>query len=88
MGTVRYVARSRREVLDEWVIRTESYVPKPYPGPMALLVARENPAAEQSVRDWSALVPQLRVSLVSGDHHGCIVEHIDETARAAAAALA
>jgi len=76
------------DVLAAWMARAETFAPKPYDGPMTLLLARENPLCAGTIVGWSALVPNLVVREVGGDHHGCIVEHVDETAHAIAAALA
>jgi thioesterase domain-containing protein/acyl carrier protein len=64
--------------LDSWRAQSRAvkrYVPPPYPGRVALFLAKEFPAPEPDL-GWSALLPRLEVVIVPGDHHTCITRHV------------
>jgi amino acid adenylation domain-containing protein len=75
-----------RELGDDYAVYAlahATYVPKSYPGPLAVLwPAKDRPTIDIVRDDWSRIAPQSRVLPVSGTHLGAVTRHLDEIAAA------
>ena len=96
LGAARRVAEARHT--DAWrstqwatIVRiVGAYVPRPYDGPVTLLVSRDG-RARQSTTDptlgWRGVATDLRTIVIPGDHQTCITTHLATLAQHLAGCL-
>jgi non-ribosomal peptide synthetase component F/thioesterase domain-containing protein len=82
-GPAKLGAQGEREpdVPSAFVWASAGYRPRPYPGPVALLLSDDVVRHPKNVSEWRELAPKVTVHPLLGSHLECITEHVDSLAQ-------
>lgn len=70
-----------RDVPSVFLWASAGYRPRPYHGPVALLLSDDVVRRGRSVEQWRKLAPKVTVHPLMGSHLECITEHVDTLAQ-------
>lgn len=69
------------DVPSAFVWASAGYRPRPYQGPVALLLSDDVVRHPKNVSEWRELAPKVTVHPLLGSHLECITEHVDSLAQ-------
>jgi thioesterase domain-containing protein len=69
------------DVPSAFVWASAGYRPRPYQGPVALLLSNDVVRHPENVSEWRELAPKVTVHPLLGSHLECITEHVDSLAQ-------